>query len=123
MAWGFTGRPRAGVDCPAAHDDDVLDPTGDVEVPLGVEEAEVAGTEPAVRRQHLAREVGAVVVALHQAGALDQDLALAAGWEVGVAVPDRDRDARAGPPHGEVAPRRVEPDRLPSPPARPPPRG
>ena len=72
----------------AAHDDHVLEPSGDEEIAVGVDEAEVARPKPAVRPQDLRRRPRVVVVALHDAGALHPDLALTVGRE-GAAVVGR----------------------------------
>jgi len=47
----------SGHDVLAAEDDDVLEPAGDVEVALGVDEAEVARTQPAVGGEDLGRRL------------------------------------------------------------------
>src|SRR3990172_6595192 len=66
-----------------AEDDQVLEPARDVEEPLLVHEAEVAGAQPAAGQQDPRRRLGVVVVAAHDPGALDADLALLARRELG----------------------------------------
>ena len=67
------------VDVLAARDDHVLEPVRDVEVAVGVEIAEVAGAEPAVRRERAGRRLGEVEVAREDVRAGDLDLADRAG--------------------------------------------
>ena len=52
----------------------LLDPAGDRRKPVGVDRALVAGAQPAVLGERLRGLLGQVVVAVHDAGALDQDL-------------------------------------------------
>src|SRR5207247_6901095 len=89
---------------------------GDVEEAFGVDEAEVARAEPAARHQDLRRRHRVVVVALHDAGALDADLAFLAHRTLVVRRlvlrrQDADGDAAARRPDREEAPLRVEPER------------
>src|SRR5882724_3261897 len=65
-----------GHDVLAAENDDVLEAARHVEEPFGVDEPEIAGPEPAARHEHLRGGAGVVVIALHDARALDADLAL-----------------------------------------------
>src|SRR6476661_285497 len=79
--------------------EDVLLAVGDVEEAALVDAPDVAGVEPAVLGQHLGGRLGVVVVAAHDAGALDEDLTVLVG----------DADLRAGqrPAHRAVLVRAV----------------
>jgi hypothetical protein len=69
-----------GVDVEPAGDDHVLGPVHDIEVVTGVEVADVAGMVPAVPCR-LGRRDGILVVAGHDQGAADDDLAALARRE------------------------------------------
>ena len=64
------------VDVAAAGDDDVLGAAGDEEIAVVVDEAEIAGVDPAVLAQHGRRRVGVLEVALHRRRAAELDAAL-----------------------------------------------
>ena len=70
---GREHRAVVGASLEPAH---VLDAVDDLQVAVRVDEAGVAGVVPAVRRQHLGRGLRVLVIALEQAGRLDQDLAV-----------------------------------------------
>src|SRR6185436_19804834 len=86
----------------AAAADDVALAIDEVEPAVRVDEAQIAGVEPAVAKR-LRRLLGILVVGGHHGGRLDEDLADLAGWERRPRVvhhPDLDaghgRPARAG---------------------------
>ena len=72
----------------AAPDDDVLQPVGDGQVAVGVDDADVAGVEPAVLVDRLGRERG-VGVAGEAVGATGEDLARLADADVVAVLVDR----------------------------------
>ena len=70
------GREHGAIIGPAQDAAHVLGAVDDLQVAVRIEEAGVAGVVPAVRREHLGRGLGVLVVTLEQAGALHQDLAV-----------------------------------------------
>ena len=103
-------------DWPAAHLDELLEPVDDHHIAVAVDQAEVAGVQPAARAEHGRGGLGLVAVAPHHLGAADQQLARLAGAEVAARLrlghpqlgaghdpADRARDA-AGRPVGQAGP-------------------
>src|SRR5207253_8856180 len=84
----------ARADVLALADDDVLSPTGDVQVAGGVQYAEILGPEPSVRGER----VCAVEVAEEALRAARQDLAFAAGADVAAVLVDDSQLVRADRP-------------------------
>src|SRR3954470_1377706 len=89
----------------AADDHDILDPAGDVQFAALVEEAEIAGAQPAPARARLAGNgrperggacLGVHPIAARDIGARDPDLADLPGAEPGQGVGIDDRDPLAG---------------------------
>ena len=81
----------------------VLGAVDDVQVAVGVQEADVAGAVPAVAGG-LARRLGVAVVTGHHQRAADHDLAaLAVGEVVAVVGGDRQLDERGGATRGREA--------------------
>ena len=88
-----------GIDVLAPGHDHVLDPVVDVEVAVGVEVADVAGTEPPVLVDRLARRLRVVPVALHHLLAAHEDLPRDFGFDdvgTGHHVDDAQLDAGSG---------------------------
>ena len=67
------------VDVAAAGDDHVLGAAGDEEIAVVVDEAEIAGVDPAAVAHHRRRRLGVLEVALHRRRAAELDAAFDAG--------------------------------------------
>ena len=76
------------VDVAAAGDDHVLGAAGDEEVAVVVDEAEVAGVDPAVVAHHGRRRLGVLEVALHRRRAAELDAAFDARRPLFAAIVD-----------------------------------
>src|SRR4029453_6838874 len=85
----------------AAQDDHVLEAARDVEKALRVDEAQVAGAEPAVGGEHLRGRGRVVVVTLNHARTLHADLGLDALFDLLLAVHDAHPHAAAWLAHRE----------------------
>ena len=97
-----------GGDVQPAHDDHVLDAPRDEEVALGIQESEIPRVKPPVA-EDVGRGLGIAVVAPHDAGTLDEDLAHLAWTGTAGAVGSGDLHpyAPARRAHGDEASRRV----------------
>src|SRR5262249_13017774 len=98
-----------GVDVEAAGDDEVLGAADDREIAVGVEPADVAGPEEAVRPELAARLLRVAPAAPEDVGAVDLEVAdRARRQRLAGGADDAERDAGQRQPDAAAAPRAVE---------------
>src|SRR5262249_50408727 len=100
----------------AGGDEQIFEPVGDAQEALAVQVADVAGVEPAILERG-ARGLLVPEVALHDAGALGEDLAVGGEAHLRAGHRRAARPPAPPPPPPPAAPRRAPP----SPPPPPPP--